>query len=435
MTQGKLGALIFPLLIAMAWSTILLIRLMPVGGSWIELDQITWFVVTFCVVIYFGAMFLGISSGVSKIGFSNPLPSNWLNRWVCRLSFLSSVGALLIIFEFAIMRGYGFSIPVAIIRQMEVDAASEGFEGSWLSGSGRMLTPALMVAWILAVLGWSVVFRRTAAILSITSAVVMYQQIMFEGGRFYLAALLVMTFLAKISTNQYNFKRSSTIGKLLPWVILFIAICSAFGYVFVDRYQQSNRDFVDAYEVWAANFDLEVNDEVIWRMSGDMASTWLAVCMLWVYLTQGLNELNSLLVSSSPDLAWGAMQFPQIAQMLNKVFDLQLRYNELGNLPKVGTYITLYGASYVDFGHLGAFIFMSVVGLITGGAIGQLYFRRMNGRAVSAPILITLGIFAPIVSLVVNLWPAFCWALFVGCSLKFSAPEIDGGAPIAYKKL
>jgi len=413
------------MLIIAVWCAVFLIRLMPVGGSWLELDKFTWTIFILWAIIYFGSILLGLSRVSEKTYISIQPSSKWLNYWVRRLCLFSSVGAFLIIFEFAITRGYGFSTPVAVVRMMEVDAASSGFEGSWLSGIGRMLTPALMVAWILAVLEWSVLRKRTLVILCISSAVILYQQIMFEGGRFYLAAILVMIFLVRSFVSQYKSNEPRVAGKKLLWIILFVVICLIFGYMFVDRYQQSNQIFSVAYEAWAANFDLELNDEVILRLSGKMAAVWLAVCMLWAYVTQGINELNSLLVSSPPDLAWGTMQFPQIAQALNKLSGLQFRYDELGNLPKSGTYITLYGASYIDFGYFGAYIFVGFIGWFTGRAIRQLNAHHLNALSLTAPILVTLGIFSPIVSLVVNLWPAFCWALLVGGSLKFYSRKID----------
>lgn len=204
---------------------------------------------------------------------------------------------------------------------------------------------------------------------------------------------------------------------------MFIAVCLFFGYMFVDRYVEGNRDFSDAYETWAASFDLEVNDEISSRLSGVMSGVWLAVYFLWAYATQGINELNSLLISSQPDLAWGTMQFPQIAQVLNKLTSSDLRYDQLQNLPNVGTYITIYGASYIDFGHVGALLFIGAFGWLTGKAVRLLHSQRLNGLAINAPLLITLGVFSPIVSLVTNLWPAFCWALLVGSTVKLSTRQ------------
>ena len=420
MRRNNTDLLKLPLLIVAAWLTILVLRLFPIGGQWIELKASTWLVFFTWVVVYFLTVLLGIFGGACNKSELSCYLVPWQNRWIQRLSLFSVIGAALIVYEFAVTRQYGFSTPVAMIRIMEVDTATAGFDGSWVSGIGRLLTPALMVAWVLATLGWSVLRRRTLIILLFASATVFYQQMMFEGGRFYLAALLVMIFFARIFVAQPSLKRRINIKKMVFWISLFIVVLVIFGYVFVARYQENERVFSEAYETWIGNFDVYINEEVYSRLSGDASSVWLAIFMLWAYVTQGPNELNSLLMHGQIDLAWGVGQFPQIAQGINKLIGINLAYDQLQNLPKVGTYTTLYGASYIDFGHGGALIFMGVVGWLTGRAIKILHSQCLNGLALNAPLLITLGLFAPIVSLVVNLWPAFFWALLVGSTVKLS---------------
>ena len=420
MKISRFGVSKFPMLIIAVWLAVLGARLVPVGGRWIDVDVFTWTIFLVLVGVYFSGMVFGISLSCSKVVNFDLFSACLKNQWIRRLSFFSIVGAALIIFEFSITRGYGFSTPVAVIRIIEVDSATAGFEGSWVSGIGRLLTPALMVAWVLATLGWSQLRGRTLVILLFASATVFYQQMMFEGGRFYLAALLLMIFFARSFVAQPSLKKRININKMILWVILFGVVLVIFGYIFVARYQQDERVFSEAYETWTGNFDLVVNDEVYSRLSGDASSVWLAISMLWAYVTQGLNELNSLLTHGPIDLAWGTGQFPQIAQGINKLTGINLAYDQLQNLPKVGTYTTLYGASYIDFGQSGALIFVGVLGWLTGRAIKLLNSQCLNGLALNAPLLITLGLFAPIVSLVVNLWPAFCWALLVGGTVKLS---------------
>ncbi|CAN4272305.1 hypothetical protein MCEMSEM29_01152 [Methylophilaceae bacterium] len=419
MTRLKLGALKYPVFIMAAWITVLLLRLIPIGGKWGSLDDFTWFVFIIWFVVYFSAMLFGISYKPKHTINTNSFPVKWQNCWITQLSFYSIIGAMLIIYEFAITRHYGFSTPVSIIRILEIEAANAGFKGSWISGAGRMLTPALMVAWVLASLAWKEVAKRTLIILWTASAVVFYQQMLFEGGRFYLGALFVMIFLAKFFAIQPRLQKHVLIGKTL-WVGFFLAVCLLFGYMFIDRYEQLNRAFYEAYETWTLNFDLEITDAVRSRLSGEMPGFWLAINMLWAYVTQGLNELNVILLSCQPDMGWGRINFTQIAQMLGKLTNLDFKYDSNYNMPKTGTYITLYGATYIDFGHVGGLIFISIVGWVTGMSTRLLHSRYFNGLSISAPLLLTLGIFSPIVSLVLNLWPAFCWALLVGWTLKLS---------------
>ena len=192
---------------------------------------------------------------------------------------------------------------------------------------------------------------------------------------------------------------------------------------------QDGRDFYSAYTAWAEVFDLEIDAEVArLHLSGDMEGAWLGIYMLWAYATQGLNELNILLLADQTKQAWGIFQFPQVGQILNKLFGFELKYDSFQELPHAGTYITFYGASYVDFGHIGALIFISSIGWLTGRAIRILRNGSLTGLAINAPLFITLGVFAPVMSLVVNLWPAFCWALLVGRTAKFYSRQIPARA-------
>jgi len=410
------------MLILAVWCVILTARLIPVGGVWDEVEGLTWALFLCSALIYFLALFLGLLLRCEKALSVDSFSMDSMRRWIRRLSLLSIFGAALIVYEFAITRGYGFSTPVSIIRLVEVNAANDGFGGSWISGLGRMLTPALMVAWVLAILRWSSIHRRTFAVLFLASAAVWYQQTMFEGGRFYLAALLLMILIAKNFVSLAKVNPILNIKKILFWLFLFIVVLLAFGYVFVARYQQDDRVFAEAYETWSANFEMVVDEGIYSNLSSADSGLWLGIYMLWAYATQGVNELNTLLMHGRIEMAWGASQFPQIVQALNKLGGMNLAYDQLENMPKVGTYITLYGASYIDFGVVGALIFVGAIGWLTGRAIKTLGSQRINGLALNAPLLIALGMFAPIVSLTVNLWPAFCWAFLVGGAVNAARP-------------
>lgn len=108
------------------------------------------------------------------------------------------IGAALIAYEFAVKRGYGFTTPVALIRKAEVGGAMDGFGGSWISGIGRLLTPALLVGWILALYCRERLLRRTWIVLFGATLTVFWEQTMFEGGRFFLAALVIACVVTRL---------------------------------------------------------------------------------------------------------------------------------------------------------------------------------------------------------------------------------------------
>lgn len=414
---ARIQCLYFPGLIFCTWLLVLTLRLVPLGGQWGDLSAFTWIAVLAWMTVYFSAMIFGVlqrslpfNSNLSLFhGARNSSP------WIAKLSILSIVGAVLIAYEFAIIRGYGFSTSVASIRVMEVNAAREGFAGSWVSGIGRILTPTLMVAWVLAVLNWKQVGRNSKSLLFTASLAVFIQQLMYEGGRFYMAALLTMVFIAsKFLQDPMPKIRKNNIRNRFLWIGLAIFVSIGFCFVFVNRYREVGRDFYEAYTTWAEVFDLKIDAATAYsRLHGDEASLWLGITMIWAYITQGFNELDVLLLSESNNRAWGLFQFTQIGMLLGKLVDSALPFNRLEYLPHAGTYFTLYGASYVDFGHIGGLIFIGFIGWLTGQSIKSLRNGNQNGLALNAPLLITLGVFSPIVSLVTNLWPAFFWAVFI----------------------
>jgi hypothetical protein len=425
---ARVQSLYFPGFIFCIWLLVLTLRLIPLGGQWGDLSAFTWIVILAWMTVYFSAMIFGVLQKSLPFNPNRSLFHRTRNSipWIAKLSILSIVGAVLIVYEFAIIRGYGFSNSVASIRVMEVTAARKGFSGSWISGIGRIMTPALMVAWVLAVLNWNQVSRNSKRLLFIASLAVFIQQLMYEGGRFYIAALIFMVFVTSKFSKDRNPKTKMNFNyKRLLWIALVILVCIGFGSVFANRYREADRDFYEAYATWVEVFDLEIDDASMYsRLNGDKAGLWLGITMLWAYVTQGFNELNVLLLSESNERAWGLFQFSQIGQFLGKLINSGLTFNRLDNMPHTGTYITLYGASYVDFGHIGALTFIGFIGWLTGQSIKSLRNGNKSGLAINAPVLITLGVFSPIVSLVVNLWPVFFWAFFINF-FKFRIAQVS----------
>jgi len=420
----RLHTLRAPALLLTAWLVVVMARFLPVGGEWHSVAERTWFAFLLSGVIYFAAMFVAITYRTKNANSCDILDNRSVNPWIQWLSLFSTTGATLIGYEFAVIRGYGFSTPVSTIRLMEVAAAATGFEGSLISGIGRLLTPTLIVAWTLASLSWSTLHRRTLCVLFLATCLVLYQQMMFEGGRLFLASLVIIILFTRLIALRPQRKTKQLIIKLTLWPILLSVVLVLFASVFTSRYDQQYILFDKAYEGYTSDFDLTVSDEAYNKLAGSMSSMWLAVFMLWCYATQGLNELNVVLTHSSMDFAWGGVQFPQLLQGLNKLTGLNLRFSLDQNLLRSGTYCTLYGFSYIDFGYWGALMFIAAIGWMTGRSIKMLDSRCLNGLALNAPLLATLGVFAPIVSLVANLWPAFLWALLVGSSLKWSASHV-----------
>lgn len=410
--------------VAAAWLGTLLLRAIPVGGDWDPVPFSVWMIILLWVGAYaFGYAFALHLGAQSKVPSAAALaPVKWRERWIAILCVMAILGAALITVEFAVIRGYGFTTPVALIRAAEVESASAGLSsGSLVSGVGRLLTPALQIAWILTMLRWKDIGAGSKRMLFFATAVVFWQQAMYEGGRFFLAALVVSCFVARsIMAGAAGARSGRETNRLLTWRSITVAgiVMVFFGLVFLDRATSLELEFSTAYSLYTESFDITVGPELQARLDGPLGALWFAAAMFWIYVTQGVNELAVLL--RQPDFvhAFGFYQFPQLGQALTKLTGVQFGYDIFVHLWNVGTYNTAVGGSYVDFGVAGATAFALLLGAVTALATRNMAAGQVGPVSLSAPLLITIGVFSPVISLVTNLWPAMVWAFVVGCTAE-----------------
>lgn len=413
--------------VVFAWLLVLAARLISVGGEWQSLDTTTWVSLGAWLLLYVIGYLSAIPRNLSEFKLNMGTQDRALvNRCVLRLSVIAMLGAAFIAYEFAVIRGYGFKTSVATIRMAEVENARLGFEGSSISGIGRLLTPALLVAWLLTVVCWYQISIRSVILVCISTAAVVWQQVSFEGGRFFIGALLISVFVARRiaiknkfpikTTLSYMTNSKNALVRFLRIAIALIAplLIVGFGYVFIARAEDQNTDLITFYLRYNTNFAIDVPLDITSRFDDFFGAVWFGMAMLWHYATQGPNELNNLLLTENLSLAYGLFQFPQIGQALSKLTDISYQYDAFANLPNPGTYLTFYGASYIDFGHAGALVFSAMLGATTSIAVATLSRGNLHGLGLCAPILATISLISPIVSLMTNLWPAIIWALFVG---------------------
>ena len=399
------------LIVISIWAMIFALHFSSIGGQWWPLETATWALMVVWVWIY-ALSYLLAARWRERVPSVAIQPTAWWNGWVAATSVAASAGALLIIYEFAILRGYGFATPVSLVRIAEVES---GGGGSWVSGIGRMLSPALLVGWIMAVLGWSAVRPPVRLLLVGATGLVFYQQAMFEGGRFFFASLLSASVVARLFAPVASARprRLNITGKL-ALAVLFVLAVVVFGYVFVDRAAASEIAFGDAYALFVSDLRLELGHDLLAKLDGPAGAVWFASSMLWTYVTHAMSELDVLLREPNLVHAYGLYQFPQLGQLLTKMTGASYGYDVFSQLPSPGMYVTLYGASYIDFGHAGAMVTAVTLGAVTGKAMRHLASGRFAAFGLAAPLLWTVGLFAPITSVVTNLWPAMIWCVFIG---------------------
>jgi hypothetical protein len=415
MTLGRRKAVFWLLIILGAWAMVCVLRATAFGGVWRPVAAQTWAILAIWLISFATGYGIGLRPIILPHVAPLTPPVSWFNRWVQRLSIAAIIGALLIVYEFAFYRGYGFSTPVEVIRQTEIENSLNGTSGSGISGIGRLLVPALIVGWVLTILRPSSLARSTWVALLLASIAVIWQQAMFEGGRLFLASLLVSCAVARQlrPTLAPPGLVSHRKQRVFPIAVFGAIALFLFGAVFVDRMNTRGSELDAGYEVFTGSFTIDVSERVYDSLAGGWASVNFVAYMFWMYVTQGPNEFNRLLEYPLQAHGFGALQFGQISHALSKLTGQDLTYKTFENMPNPGTYTTIMGPNYMDFGFALSWLFALLLGYVTCTGARAISSGHLGWSALAAPMLITIGLFSPIVSLVINLWPAVLIALLL----------------------
>lgn len=396
--------------IVAAWVSIILLRSIPVAGTWKALSWETYAYVAACFVI----LTIGIWIG-SRLGSQSRAAPEEAGRvdpavMVVILSAVSLIGALIVIYEFAIVRGYGFSESVHVIRMLELARAQGDAGPSAFSGAGRLASAAIASAWVAYAIADFNVGRATLGLLIVATLVGFYCEAQFLGGRLMIAAIWTAVAFTYLAQTLYRIRR----GK--PWslraaVLLAVAGVGSSVYfvsVFAFRIRRTTGDPKNACTSFAEYFqgDLDVACE-------SSSTVLTALRFVWVYATHGLNELQRLLQAADIPLAYGAVQFAKVAQALTVLTGQDWRYDTLVNVPNPALYWTLLGDMYVDFGQAGSIAAVAVFGFLLGWSATRLLAGSRGPLASTFPFLMTIGVFSPMLSLVQNLWSAVLWTFSV----------------------
>lgn len=405
-----------------AWVLVLILHQLSIGGTWDPVSLNTWV----WAILWVAALSLGFVFSAGRSGLSKELPTVFLadssiNRLLILNCIVVIIGVALFVFDFAILRGYGFSTSAAAIRNEEVNAAVTGGGSSSLySGIARIFIPAILPLIVLAVRFWSRISPQAKALIALTVVLLLLQQLLFEGGRFLIASIIVCGVFCYFSYGSASSRGASRKRKIPVLRLIFIAIVvlTFFSYVFVNRALERGDFFATAYIESVKSYNITAAYDQLYMFEGPFGGLWYSLCMLWLYATQGINELDLILRQPYLEHAYGLYQFPHLAQAILLTTGIDVRYNALVNLPTYGSYATFYGHSFVDFGNYGSLVQALILGYFTSRGILDLTNGRAGALALSAPILLTLCLFSPIISLVPTIWPALVWAMLAGRALQ-----------------
>jgi hypothetical protein len=416
-------------LIVAAWVTTLTLRAIPIGGEWAPLGADVWLALLGWLLAYLCGFAVVFETLPARLRPAPPAARAWENRWVALLSLIAIVGAFLIAFDFAVLRGYGFGTPVALVRSEEVANVSQGQGGSFVSAFGRLFTPALQIAWVLVVVRWRTVWRRVKVLLGLATFTVFAEQTFYEGGRFFLATLIVNCLVARALSKSSRPAAVAPRRRLsVRTAIIGVLAVTGFGAVFLNRASALNIDLGSVYLLYTKTFDVDVGAAAMARLDGAFGAVWFVAAMFWIYVTQGANELAVLMDQAQLAHAHGFFQFPQVAQAINMFGGAGVGYDVFVELPNPGTYNTFVGAGYIDFGHLGSILFALLLGALTAMSLASFNARRLGALSLCAPLFVTLGVFSPVISLLTNLWPAMVWASLVGWTVHSRSRASPRGA-------
>lgn len=408
-------------------------RTLTLYGAWAPLSLAT---VAFISAWYIAFLFgLFVPTGRSH---ARGIPH--VGIWVCLLSFVAAVGAAVMTYEFAIVRGFGFSTPINDLRVIQVNQSAAGFAGSWLGGLGRSCVSAIVVAWILACLEWRQMRAVSIAMLVFSSLAVFVYQAKFEGGRFFASGLLLAASYAFLLGTMLNKGRGGSRGRVRRLLNKMAPIALLAGMFFIvnlynanvsmsrSEYAVNHNDSMESasetpgsehtnstslmspykeyYISYASSFDIDTNSLNNFR---NFDRFDLSLATAWIYLTQGMNEFNNIIQNNNIRYAYGFYQFSQISQIITLISGKDFRYDISKNLPNVGTYITLPGAFFVDFGPILALIFPFFIGLGLRRGLQTTSDGSVSGWTVAAPLIVMIVAIGAATSTFTNFWTCFVW--------------------------
>lgn len=401
------------------WIFAIILRATSLGGVWAPIENSTWLILLIWIGLYWLAAYVVLKKP-PVIASSDALSSAqaWSRPLVILMS-LSALGAALMIFDFAILRGYQFNTAAAAIRTEELNNAMAGRQSvSVISGAGRLLLPAFFGACIIAGRFWPDLSPRIKLFFALGTVFVFLEHFFFEGGRFFFAISAIVYAFAVLSraepkvTKLGREERRARIRKTLQIVAAVIAgtmLLSVIFYIFVDRVLQRGGYLWPGYLQFTSSFDIQPHYYMGALFEGPFGAASFSFSMLWMYITQGINEFDLLLSARYFEHAYGLYQIPHLALIILVIFGVDIRYDALTYLPTYGSYSTGLGHVYVDFGVLGVLASAPIAAWLVCASTKRLIVGQANWFSMMAPLFLVIVVFSPTTSVIPNVWPTLAW--------------------------
>lgn len=365
------------------WFGFLLFRALPIV-YWPELDEKTIFFLTgsfFSIVLFYISTSFYYSKKI-KVLVKENVNIRSLNRVYSFLLFFSLISLFLIVFNVVIqLKSYGLGFSLNALTQLRYMKMEENlFNGSILYQFSLIFSTFPLVFYLFSMYYESFISKRKKRI-SLMVIMFFLALTLSGGGRNPLFLSLIILALAFLYINKIKLKKNIIKMKyLLSFIILIIGFTFLVGKIFLDREKLRGRSIEEGIDNILIGYDLQLYNFFMEFISIDIfKEISYTFFMLYFYAVHSLNQLNNFIVNSysNQDLYFGAMSFYPIVQFLNKFgLDLPTITMIKSEINDTGTYKTLLGGLYFDFGIFGTFIVLGVLSAIFVKAFSIFYFKN-----------------------------------------------------------
>ncbi len=334
-----------------------------------------------------------------------------LERVTNFLSVISLLGSCYLIISFVYIRGYGWSTDVNQIRAIEF--SGEALSGGVISGLGRLMAPAVSAGWSIFLIHRKTFRRKTTLLLAAALLAHLYFEVNFTGGRFFLFIIILQYLLY---TRYFTDRKRLSFRSLGLRVAVVVAFVFFVGSVFLSRADVNGRELALIFQFSLTGHPAQMSPYLYAVLDTNLGTVYFAVAYIWMYLTQGIGQFFVLLDAETLPAAYGFFQFPQMAQIASRLTGFDLGYDVFRNLENPGTYNTLFGAIYIDFGYGGLVLQTLLFFGMTGAAIARLTRGQIGPLSISASMLMAAAVLSPCVNVLTNVWLGIVW-LFIAIPL------------------
>jgi hypothetical protein len=404
-------AIRFLMLVALLWVVIIALRNSQRFVIWDETNE--FFPLLFAILgVLAGIGYLaGVEYGRVSARSARSFAPRSLERATNFLSIVSLLGSCYLILDFVYVRGYGWSTDVNLIRTLEVSGDAQA--GGAISGIGRLMAPAVSAAWSIYLIHRKAFRRQTALLMAAALIVHLYFETKFTGGRFFLF-IIILQFL--LYTRYFSDRKKLSFRSLALRAAVIVAFVFFVGSVFVSRASVSGQVLTLIFEASLTGHPAQMSPYLYAVLDTNLGTVYFAVAYIWMYLTQGIGQFFVLLDAETLPAAYGFFQFPQMAQIASRLTGFDLGYDVFRNLENPGTYNTLFGAIYIDFGYGGLVLQTLLFFGMTGAAIARLTRGQIGPLSISASMLMAAAVLSPCVNVLTNVWLGIVW-LFIAIPL------------------